>query len=431
MVVQAYEKDKEDLLEFLRFKMAKVLEYNSALTPIQVYGDSVGTTVQKLHDFGIDRSFVPSCMGGDFCLDSKIAEWTRARLSIEELNKPIMNHKFLPGSTKGISGPLVKRKRDDKNETEESFCRKRNAVYARRMYHRRKLELLSLEEEVKGWRESNQTLRKECQRLEQLWMRAQQIVVGYELAKNTVTGIDQQNLSTMKNFGSDGCDALIKQNTFTNPKDPPESRRDHRHGYATNFTGKIETDHIPLANKMGTLKGATDECQPILPVTSSAEHTHPPANTNFSSIAFGATSVQVTCTESPEEIHMKRLPYQAVQIKKTDVLYNKTVERVDPTTCLPKLQSVCKDMVRSTADYPAIKKAQGPDFHTVTMQQPIASPTQVASSFHVAQPQNVNTSSGIPKNFHEDQFSFFPLSSSEKDDSESISSDNLDAYIDL
>ena len=65
------------------------------------------------------------------------------------------------------------------------------------------------------------------------------------------------------------------------------------------------------------------------------------------------------------------------------------------------------------------------------MQQPIASPTQVAYSFHVAQPENVNTRSGIPKNFDEGQFSLFPPSSSEKDDCESISSDNLDAYIDL
>ena len=201
MVVQAYEYGKEELLDFVRSKTAAAIAYNAKRQPDQVHDVSITGTARRLEAvLGLTKNFLPLALGGSVSLDDTLAEWTRARLSLEEMTSvvPMVLDRNNPGrasqhvltrKAKG-EGPLLKRKRDEE-ESEEIFCKKRNALYSRRMYHKRKLETLSLDEEVKKWQDANKKARNENQRLEGLMGQARAILCGYSITTNSVHAHNQ------------------------------------------------------------------------------------------------------------------------------------------------------------------------------------------------------------------------------------------------
>ena len=68
---------------------------------------------------------------------------------------------------------MIRRK---KGESKADFCKRRDAVYSRRMYHKRKMATLSLQQQVEDWQGRNAALRQQATRLEQLLLQAQKCV---------------------------------------------------------------------------------------------------------------------------------------------------------------------------------------------------------------------------------------------------------------
>ena len=181
LVPQAFEPNKCQLLEFKRIQTATVIGFNSGFKPVEIEGNSTAQTIWQINNAGISREFVPICLGGCFNVDAKVAEWARVRISLEELaDSPRALVALSKPSRKSSTSVLVKRKREEEAESEKDFIRKRNAVYSRRMYHKRKLELLSLQEEIKMWEDKNAAARVETQRLENLIAQACALVNRFE-----------------------------------------------------------------------------------------------------------------------------------------------------------------------------------------------------------------------------------------------------------
>ena len=182
VVVQSYQAGKEALLEFLRFKVAGYASVNTGMQVEEVFGDSVGQTIRRLESGGFDRNNLPISLGGNLNYDAALADWTRMRLSVEELigaAPPIINVVPENGRMVAKSGPRhYTRKRKSDTQIDMPVGEKdRNAMYARRSYHRRKLVLVTLEEEVRVWKERNAAARAQGQWLEQLLAQARSIVL--------------------------------------------------------------------------------------------------------------------------------------------------------------------------------------------------------------------------------------------------------------
>lgn len=65
MVLQAYETpDKQDLLAFLRSSSVRVAQLSARVPVMEIYGDSVTETVQKLAAQGIGSHQIPHHYGG-------------------------------------------------------------------------------------------------------------------------------------------------------------------------------------------------------------------------------------------------------------------------------------------------------------------------------------------------------------------------------
>mmetsp|Transcript_5463 Transcript_5463/g.10898 ORF Transcript_5463/g.10898 Transcript_5463/m.10898 type:complete len:409 (-) Transcript_5463:404-1630(-) len=196
IVVQGYQEGKEALLEFLRLKLAGYASVNAQMPVEQVYGDSVGQTISRLERGGINRNNLPICIGGNLNYDAALADWTRMRLSVEDLMRaapPTINVVPENGRMVAKSGPRhYTRKRKCETEIDIPNGEKdRNAMYSRRSYHRRKLVLVTLEEEVRVWEERNAAARAQGQWLEQLLAQARSIV--YQIHGNM--GDDMQMMA--------------------------------------------------------------------------------------------------------------------------------------------------------------------------------------------------------------------------------------------
>ena len=64
------------------------------------------------------------------------------------------------------------------NESQQDFARRRNAVYARRVYQRRQTALVSLQRQQEGLQISNTQLQQDNQRLEGLLAKALSLVAA-------------------------------------------------------------------------------------------------------------------------------------------------------------------------------------------------------------------------------------------------------------
>uniref|UniRef100_A0A7S3L708 BZIP domain-containing protein n=1 Tax=Amphora coffeiformis TaxID=265554 RepID=A0A7S3L708_9STRA len=206
---EAQKQRSRHLLDFLRFQTSRVCQYNTLLTPREVAVDSQAQTIRSLEAEGIPRKYIPVVLGGEFRHAVQMDDWIRQRMSIEEMLhshpsafKTTLASLSLPPSSSGqpddggvlvnkhakanvLRGPvkpsvLTKRKRKEV-VNDQDFCRERNALYSRRLYHKRKLELLAAQEEVKVWQGRNQLLAQEQERLQGLLQQALSLINAMSL----------------------------------------------------------------------------------------------------------------------------------------------------------------------------------------------------------------------------------------------------------
>ena len=192
IVGQAYEESQEMLLDFIRYQTASVVAFNSRLRPVEIHEPSVRQTVQAILRHGIPRRTLPISLGGDFDYPTQVAEWVRMRSSIEDFlgaaAHPVPN--AIPqdiilnaaGARRDANNYLVKRKRDEQGavlESEEDFHRKRSALYSRRLYHKRKLEITVLQTKVESLQNQKSALQQDNERLETLVYQAHDLLLAY------------------------------------------------------------------------------------------------------------------------------------------------------------------------------------------------------------------------------------------------------------
>jgi hypothetical protein len=202
VVVQSHEEGKERLLEFLAYQKSRFMAYTSGLQTDLISTDSFGGTYQKLLRNNFDPSQIPHSLGGDFDY-GMVADWVRARISIEDimgaapLRGNVMPHRVMTGAA-GFGDPsfsqaiiggdarptqqaMVRRQGGrgavGPGENREDHVKARNASHSRRAYHLRKLEMVVQHEHCARLEKENCQLRLEVQRLENLLLQAQQVVL--------------------------------------------------------------------------------------------------------------------------------------------------------------------------------------------------------------------------------------------------------------
>lgn len=186
-IVQAYEGEgKKRLLDFLAYQQARTTEFRSRRRPERLVGYSFRHTLELCEQKGIERQYLPACLGGDYRY-SQFDEWIRRRIAIENMqwSAPVdPNHRI---TTSLLSMPLqtrnggkrktaiLPRKRKSPYSSAASTddeSRKQNAIYAKKAYYKRKLQVMELEEKVKGLYKQNQRLDAETKRLQGLLCQA-------------------------------------------------------------------------------------------------------------------------------------------------------------------------------------------------------------------------------------------------------------------
>jgi hypothetical protein len=177
-VVQAYEEGKKHLVEYLAYQTYRIMEQNIRVTSEYIAADSVEGTCHMLESRGFSRDCFPRCLGGDY--DYRLFdEWCRMQARIEESPLVVPSVASAMTDPRGLSTePLIKRSRTDggEEEGEDDFVRKRNALYSRRMYHKRKTKLVLVQEQCKVWETRNNTLKEESYRLQGLLVEARYLV---------------------------------------------------------------------------------------------------------------------------------------------------------------------------------------------------------------------------------------------------------------
>lgn len=180
-VPRAYEPHKLELLDFASFQTTKVVGFNTGLVATLVQGNSVSETVQNMELAGFMRKYIPMQIGGEWDHSDDVAKWTRMRLNVEDVmgsappttitTTSLLNNQHAPHEMMALTKPRPARGRQ-KSEDREAFCRDRRAMYSRRFYHRRKLNILSLQDEVRELSGFKDRLKQENNRLQGLLQQA-------------------------------------------------------------------------------------------------------------------------------------------------------------------------------------------------------------------------------------------------------------------
>ena len=182
-VVQAYEEGKKEYLDFLGYKASKVSNFRIRTRSNLIAADSFQGTLDLLQSLGFERQQLPRCLGGSYDY-SEFANWIRMRISVEDVlsASPIMsNHRLavVPTTTSSrVDAPNPKHPKAAGTESQQDI-RLRNAIRARRSYHRRRLMEFSLQEQQRVWRWRNAALAQQNAFLESLLAQAHHCVAAF------------------------------------------------------------------------------------------------------------------------------------------------------------------------------------------------------------------------------------------------------------
>ena len=219
LVAQSFEEGKEGILNFLAYQTKRTVEYRSQHQTERLISDSLRGTRDLLEERGIERQYLPRCLGGDYSYD-RFSDWIRMRISIEDIMSPaplkcnklnpivmmrgpglLLDDSSRSASTTAAGTAMIvtsgnrrhlvtrqapcKKKKKKSDLPNDGDAKKLNALYARRSYHKRKLEMLGLEEQMESMREHNKKLQKEHQQLESYLHMAQQVIAAHSEQQHT------------------------------------------------------------------------------------------------------------------------------------------------------------------------------------------------------------------------------------------------------
>lgn len=188
IVAQLYDPTKSvHLLDFLRFRVSSISQLNLNISPAEYYSHSAADMIANLQQAGFTRNVIPVQVGGTMNVDTQMASWTRMRLSIEDLTSPgtTLPPSHVPHELAAFSSTAYATRRrspqsDSNDRNEDSltaeYHRARRALYSRRCYHRKKLNVTSLEDQIKIWTDLNEKARQETNRLQELLAQANSLL---------------------------------------------------------------------------------------------------------------------------------------------------------------------------------------------------------------------------------------------------------------
>ena len=187
-VVQAHDPYRTaHLLDFLRFRVTKTVAYNcSGVAPEEIWGNSTVEVAQRLQRAGFTRDTLPVQFGGNLNIQEATLKFIRMRTSIEDVM----------GSSSPYSQPHeiiafagCKRKRithDSKDSKNEHEAERRN-LYCRRYYHRQKVRVCNLKDQVQSLQSKVKSARAESIRLSRLLSEANHLLrIIYAQATPTI-----------------------------------------------------------------------------------------------------------------------------------------------------------------------------------------------------------------------------------------------------
>ena len=175
-VAQAFDPTKSiHLLDYVRYRVVKISSFNSKTNAENIYGRSVAETIHNLEKNGFARCHLPLEFGGSLNVHEEVAKWTRMRLSMEDIMgscSPTTQMGVVPRElavyVKSASEKSNRKRANCSKETSLASKRQRDAMYSRRHYHRQKIQLTSLQGQVRLLKERNGEARREYQRLQGL-----------------------------------------------------------------------------------------------------------------------------------------------------------------------------------------------------------------------------------------------------------------------
>lgn len=194
--VQAPEQGKEIQIESMAYQCKRINEFRTEIPGFMVAGKSAQEIFDLLAEHGIYKESIPVSLGG--ALDySAFYAWVRERQRLEDAvpGTGIVARASNSNRPFGISPPLsltddasscltkvmtsaaaaaVQPPQDDVTEAEsrKEFLRKRNAMYVRRFYKKRSMEIIANENQIESLQARNAKLRAENRRLEEFLVRA-------------------------------------------------------------------------------------------------------------------------------------------------------------------------------------------------------------------------------------------------------------------
>ena len=155
---------------------------------------------------GLAPHQTPIALGGTYNYNTQFHKWIRSRLSVEHVltsGAPTSLQRYKPSAVAAVTAVTAVAKRgtlkqiaehvhnnrnnttnaaaNDNNNTATSELarRNRNALYSRRSFHRRKLEKLTLQDQVQVLQASNEALNASNLKLQQLLQQAMVVVAQY------------------------------------------------------------------------------------------------------------------------------------------------------------------------------------------------------------------------------------------------------------
>lgn len=182
----------------MAYQSTKATEFKSQLRAHRIAAPTSAGTLSLLQQgWGLEAESLPRSLGGKYDYKSQFADWIRMRLSIEDVTsaaplrcyKPSIvpqvtnihsvarrgvlcrvadeqmrrkRRKALDGSAVAAVAAAAPTSHEQHDEIVPSIDRERvrNALYVRRSYQKRKLELLTLQNQRQVWTERNDTLRQ-------------------------------------------------------------------------------------------------------------------------------------------------------------------------------------------------------------------------------------------------------------------------------
>ena len=205
LVGQAPEFGKEELIDFLGYKLMRATEFKSKLPSTRINGKSVKETVKLFQAQGIEPECMPQCLGGMYDYSTDFHDFIRTRLSVEYAMASIPLRCYRAASVAQVTNTTcvvtrgaLSRGLDDRVRRqlnldasqpvpEQALARQRSALYSRRSYQKQKLAILTLQEQCRVWRSKNQALRSQNEWLEEQLKKACNLVAtsNADIPRNT------------------------------------------------------------------------------------------------------------------------------------------------------------------------------------------------------------------------------------------------------